>query len=129
MFTLESIEKAHSKVKSGADFPLYVQELISIGVLSYLYEVSDGKTIYKSRDGHTLSRAEKYGAMSINQNVDKEQFVNDLRSHQNGQTDFLTFCNDCAKSGIYAWKLDFANMTCTYLTIANEIVLIENIPS
>jgi uncharacterized protein YbcV (DUF1398 family) len=128
MFTLENIEAAHSKVKSGTDFPAYVQELISIGVSSYQIQVSDGKTIYSSTDGHTLSGIPKYKELSIHQKVDKEQFVTALKEHQNGITDFLTFCNDCAMSGIYSWKLDFVNMTCTYLSMDNEIVLIENIP-
>jgi hypothetical protein len=27
MFTIEQIDQAHSKVKSGADFPKYIQDL------------------------------------------------------------------------------------------------------
>ena len=29
MFTVEQINKAHEKVKSGADFPKYIQEIIN----------------------------------------------------------------------------------------------------
>lgn len=32
MFTIEQIKEAHSKVKSGADFPNYIQDLIILGV-------------------------------------------------------------------------------------------------
>jgi hypothetical protein len=32
MFTLEQIQQAHKKVKSGADFPAYAQELTNMGV-------------------------------------------------------------------------------------------------
>jgi uncharacterized protein YbcV (DUF1398 family) len=31
MFTLEQIKQAHSKVKSGADFPKYIQEIKILG--------------------------------------------------------------------------------------------------
>lgn len=31
MFTLEQIELAHSKVKSGAEFPRYIQEIKELG--------------------------------------------------------------------------------------------------
>jgi hypothetical protein len=31
MFTLEQIKK-HDKVQTGADFPIYIQELIDLGV-------------------------------------------------------------------------------------------------
>ena len=46
MFTLDQIGKAHSKVKSGADFPQYIQDLIKIGVIHYSTFVSDGHTIF-----------------------------------------------------------------------------------
>ncbi|MDR6968468.1 uncharacterized protein YbcV (DUF1398 family) [Flavobacterium arsenatis] len=35
MFTVEQIKQARSKVKSGADFPNYIQDLIELGVLSF----------------------------------------------------------------------------------------------
>lgn len=35
MFTVEQIEEVHEKVKSGADFPKYIQEIKQIGVVSF----------------------------------------------------------------------------------------------
>ena len=35
MFTIQQIKEAHSKVKSGADFPKYVHDIIALGVTSY----------------------------------------------------------------------------------------------
>jgi hypothetical protein len=35
MFAIEQIKAAHSKVKSGADFLNYVQDLIKLGITSY----------------------------------------------------------------------------------------------
>lgn len=32
MFTVQQIEDAHSKVKTGAEFPNYIQEIKSFGV-------------------------------------------------------------------------------------------------
>lgn len=32
MFTVEQIKTAHSKVKSGADFPAYIQDIKKLGV-------------------------------------------------------------------------------------------------
>lgn len=34
MFTVEQIETAHDKVKTGADFPNYIQEIKQMGVKS-----------------------------------------------------------------------------------------------
>ena len=44
MFTIEQIQSAHSKVKSGADFPKYIQEIKALGVTSYETYVEDGRT-------------------------------------------------------------------------------------
>jgi hypothetical protein len=35
MFTVEQIRAAHNKVKSGADFPAYIQEIKALGVSQY----------------------------------------------------------------------------------------------
>ena len=45
MFTIDQIKEAHSKVKSGADFPQYVQDLIKLGVIHYTTYVRDGHTV------------------------------------------------------------------------------------
>ncbi len=50
MFTKEQIETAHSKVKSGADFPKYVREIKSIGVKSHEVVLIDGTWIFKGAD-------------------------------------------------------------------------------
>jgi hypothetical protein len=52
----------------------------------------------------------------------------DLKKHQQGQTDYSTFCNDCAKSGIDKWVICMDKMTCTYYDKAGNEILIEDIP-
>lgn len=46
MFILEQIKTAHSKVKSGADFPKCIQDLKQLGVAYYETYVEDGHTDY-----------------------------------------------------------------------------------
>ena len=46
MFTLQAIKDAHSKVKSGADFPTYIQELKVLGITKYDTYVRDGHAVY-----------------------------------------------------------------------------------
>jgi uncharacterized protein YbcV (DUF1398 family) len=46
MFTIEQITAAHSKVKSGADFPAYIQDIKKLGVTQYKSFVTDGHTDY-----------------------------------------------------------------------------------
>ena len=54
MFTLDQIREAHAKVKSGADFPHYIKDLIVLGVQKYDIFVHDGHGEYASSDGDTL---------------------------------------------------------------------------
>lgn len=44
MFTVAEIKAAHSKVKSGADFPAYIQDIKRLGVTYYETFVTDGHT-------------------------------------------------------------------------------------
>lgn len=46
MFTVEQIELAHQKVKSGADFPKYIQEIKQMGVAGFETWVKDSHTEY-----------------------------------------------------------------------------------
>jgi len=60
MFTIEQIKEAHAKVKSGADFPNYIQDLIILGVKGYDTFVSDGHTEYYGVNNYTVASEEKY---------------------------------------------------------------------
>lgn len=128
MFTLDQIKAAHAKVKSGADFPNYVQDLIKIGVTFYETYVSDGHTDYSGKDGYNISSKPKYSQLIIAEHSDVEQFRLDLKAHQQGKTDYATFCNDCAKSGVEMWTVRMDKMTCTYYDKAGNELLEEVIP-
>ena len=129
MFTLERIKAIHSKVKSGADFPAYVQELIVLGVINYETYVADGHTDYFGKNGFTISSDKKYQPLHITDDVDAVQFEKKLKAHQQGKTDYLTFCSDCAQSGVEKWKVDMKAMTCIYYDKAGNKMLAEAIPA
>lgn len=129
MFTVEQIHAAHSKVKSGADFPNYMQDLIQLGVISFETFVKDSHSVYFGKDNFTTKSQGKYPDLEISETVNKEQFILDLKSHQKGGTDYMTFCKDCAKSGIEKWIVIIAKMTCTYYDKAGNEILVEVIPS
>lgn len=128
MFTLEQIKTAHSKVKSGADFPAYIQDIIKLGVTSYNTYVTDGHVEYRGLENYQLTSPAKYGQLTIADTSNKDQFQKDLKAHQQGKTDYPTFCNDCAKSGIYKWEVRMDMMTCTYFDKAGNEMLTEKIP-
>ncbi len=128
-FTIEQISATHSKVKSGADFPKYIQNLKKLGVISYDCFVNDGHADYYGSNHFKASSVAKYPSLSISENVNVPLFTSDLKAHQRGETDYFTFCKDCAKSGIYKWIVDLEKMTCTYYDIQNNELLIEQVPS
>ena len=128
MFTVEQIKAEHSKVKSGADFPAYIQEIKKLGVTSYETFVKDGHTDYYGVEDYKTSTAAKYSSLTIAAVSNKEQFKTDIKAHQQGKTDYPTFCKDCAKSGIKKWAVCMDKMTCTYFDKSGNEILVEQIP-
>lgn len=129
MFTIDQIKEAHSKVKSGADFPNYIQELIKLGVEKYESFVLDGHALFFGKNNFKIQSDPKYPALKIAEQSNKEQFQSDLKAHQQGKTNYPTFCGDCSKSGIEKWIVDLQNMTCTYYDKSGQSMLMENIPT
>lgn len=128
MFTLEQIKAAHSKVKSGADFPAYIQELKSLGLLGYTQFVSDGHTVYTGANNYSIQSDAKYPAFTISNQSNKDKLKTDLKAHQQGQTSYLQFCELAAELGVEKWVVDMAKMTCTYYDKAGANMLAEVIP-
>lgn len=129
MFTLEQIKAAHSQVKSGADFPKYIQDIQKLGVTAYEVFVSDGHADYYGKNDFKITSPAKYDTLPLAKISYSEKFTSDLLAHQQGKTDYMTFCQDCANSGIEKWIVNIAEMTCTYYDVTGTNVLTENIPS
>jgi uncharacterized protein YbcV (DUF1398 family) len=129
MFSVEDVQAAHSKVKSGADFPAYVQELIELGVKKYDVFVQDGHAVYFGSDGFQTSSEAKYTAMEVAPRSEAATFRLRLKIHQQGATDYTTFCRDAAEAGIEKWRVDLEKMTCIYFNKADKEVVVESIPT
>jgi uncharacterized protein YbcV (DUF1398 family) len=129
MFSIAQIKEAHSRVKSGADFPAYIQNLIALGVKGYDNFVNDGHVEYFGVDNSRAAATDTYDNIAIASSANKERFIEFLVMHQDGQTDYFTFCNQAAQCGIAKWSVDIVEMTCTYLDLSGTAILIEKIPS
>lgn len=128
MFTAEQIKEAHSKVKSGADFPKYIQEIKGLGVTAFETWVIDSHTEYFGKNHYQTKSEPMYENLLIADNSDKEKFNHYLQIHQQGETDYFTFCRDCAETGIEKWFVCLDAMTCTYYNKAGKEILVEQIP-
>jgi uncharacterized protein YbcV (DUF1398 family) len=129
MFTIAQIKEAHSRVQSGADFPTYIQDLIALGVKGYDTFVNDGHVEYFGADNFRATATETYNSIAITPSANKERFIEFLVIHQDGQTDYLTFCNQAGQCGIAKWSVNIIEMTCTYYDQSGAAILIEKIPS
>ncbi|MGV3698182.1 DUF1398 domain-containing protein [Flavobacterium sp.] len=128
MFTTDEVKAAHSKVKSGADFPAYIQEIKKMGVTLYECYVTDGHTDYHGANNYIAKVQAKYQPIEISEKPSIHEFQSELKAHQQGKTDFLTFIQMCADTGIEKWEISMDKMTCTYFDKAGNEVLTEQIP-
>jgi uncharacterized protein YbcV (DUF1398 family) len=130
MFTIENIQAALSKVKSGADFPQFIKEIKELGVKRNDVYVSNGLSVYfDGEDNAQQVSPDEYPTLVINEESSSDKLQHALKVHQQGQTDYFTFCKQAADAGVEKWVTDLDEMTCTYLdTEGNELVK-ETIPT
>ncbi|WP_373496424.1 DUF1398 domain-containing protein [Aquiflexum sp.] len=128
MFTIEQTKAAHSKVKSGADFPGYIKELKTLGVISYEHFVADGQIQYHGEENFQISATPKWPEMEIAETGSIEKLKQALGIHQQGRTDYLTFCKQSAEAGVKKWIVDFKQMTCTYYDRSGDDMVVESVP-
>lgn len=128
MFTLQQIKEAHSKVRSGADFPQYIRDLFSMGILKYTIYVTDGHAEYLGEKTYKIESNGIYPMLKIAPEVNTYKFKEYLKIHQQGHTDYFTFCENCAETGINKWIVDIVAKTCTYYDKSGNLILEENIP-
>lgn len=128
MFSIDQIICAHSKVKSGTDFPQYIQDLKALGVTGYETYVADGLTDYKGSNDFSISSPPKYELLTIADSSNAAGFKSGLKDHQQGKTDYPSFCKMCADTGVEKWIVSIEKMSCTYYDRAGNTLLEEAIP-
>jgi uncharacterized protein YbcV (DUF1398 family) len=129
MFTVKQIKDAHAKVKSGADFPQYMQDIIALGVTSFETFVYDNHTNYYGANDFKTSSEGFLETLIVSDQINIQQFQIDLKAHQQGKTDYMTFLNDCAKSGVEKWIVIMDKMTCSYYDKNGNEMVVETIPT
>lgn len=128
MFTVQQIKTAHAKVKTGADFPAYIREIKLAGLLRYEYLVKNGQTVYYGADDFQVSGETIYAEKMISENPSPARVKQIISEHQQGKTDFLTFCSLVADAGVEKWVVDTQAMLCSYNDLAGNMMVAEPIP-
>ena len=130
MFTAEQIKEAHAKVKSGADYPRYVQNLKNLGVAHYDYMVENGQNVYYATDGTPVKTVPaQTSSRVVSSSSSPEELKRILLIHQQRQTDYPTFCQQAAEVGVERWTSDLEKMVCSYYDKKGTELYAEPIPS
>jgi uncharacterized protein YbcV (DUF1398 family) len=100
METDNIVEKVLDALKASNGYPDYAKELVEIGIESYTVDVSSEITLYRFvNEGQAIKFSDSLPctvALSFN----KEKTSIQLRDIQQGKTDYTTFLNEIAKSGV-----------------------------
>ncbi len=128
MFTSKQIYQAFEKVKSGVDFPKFVQDLKTIGVTHYDNFVADGRTKYYGANNFVLDGEPKYPVKTISDKSSADKLKYAISIHQQGQTDYPTFCQQAVEAGVEKWTTHTIEMTVTYFDKQGNKLTIEPIP-
>ncbi len=128
MFTLEQIKTVHSKVKTGADFPAYVQDLKKLGVKWYETFTTDVRSFFHGENGYMLSSPPVFPPIDVADIPSAKALKEALSKHQKGETDFATVRKQAIEAGVNKWITDINKLTCTYFDKAGNILLVEEIP-
>jgi len=128
MFTKEMITASQAKVKSGADYPRLVQELKAMGIRSYVHFVADGSNVFHGDGGHAVTVSHVQETILVADRASEDLLRRSLSIHQQGKTDYPTFCREAGEAGVAAWTSDLEAMTVTYSDLTNKPILVEPIP-
>ena len=66
----------------------------------------DGHTKYFAKHGNRISSLPKYDPLEIEENFQYAKFRDILRFHQEGKSDYFTFCKEVVKAEIAKWMVD-----------------------
>ncbi|MCB1190850.1 MAG: DUF1398 family protein [Leptospiraceae bacterium] len=128
MFTEKQILDAQSKVKSGADFPELILTFKKLGIERYEHFVEDGSNVYHGKNNYSVRVEHNQNHILVSEFSSTEALKKALTIHQQGNSDYPTFCKDAGEAGVDKWVTDLISMTVTYIDKKGKILLVENIP-
>lgn len=126
-FKLSAIQQAHQQF-TGVDFPKLFKAFKDMGMTYNIVNIQDGTATYvhQSEDDIVTPSVKSNHPVAPSSNQSIVQDV--LTRHQQGQTDFETFCDEMAQAGIYKWHIDIQAGTCTYIDLQEQAIISELIP-
>ena len=127
MFTIEQINSKRKPDTTGKEFPAFIADIKTLGVTRYDVYVMNGMTIYFGEGDFSAESGPVYETLLIEEESSADALKEALKVHQNGETDYTTFCREAAAAGVEKWVTDLGNMTVTYLDMAGNELVVEQI--
>ncbi|MBI1279987.1 MAG: DUF1398 domain-containing protein [Anaerolineaceae bacterium] len=127
MFTIEQINDIHHRLGSATTLADYLHALAAIGIQKYDSYLTDGHSEYFGAQGQTVTSPSVHEKLSIAEKSDKDAFLNHLKQHEQGKTDYFEMSRGLADSGIEKWTFDTHKMTITYYDKSGVELLTETI--
>lgn len=127
MFTLEQINELHNRLGAMKTFAAYVAGLKELGIQQSVSYVADGHSSYLGADGYEVVSVPVHELLIVAEASDKAQFLQHLRLHEQGKTDYLTMSEGLAASGIEKWIIDTVHSTMNYYDKQGNLILTESI--
>lgn len=124
--TIENINQI--KAESQGDFITLIGNLKAIGVVKFITCASTAKSMYYNVDGEEVHDENDFFNFEIG-TTDIDGFVKNLKEHQQGLTDFPTWLKLTADCGVSYWQVDLEQNKCTYYSVKNEEMYVEQIPT
>ncbi len=125
-FTLSAIQQAHQQF-TGVDFPKLFKAFKDMGMTYNIVNV-DGTATYVHQSEDDIVTSSVKSNHPVAQKSNKTIVSSVLTRHQQGQTDFETFCDEMAEAGIYKWHIDLKRALVLISTCKTKLYLSELIP-
>jgi uncharacterized protein YbcV (DUF1398 family) len=127
VFTIEQIQELHGRLGRAESLLDYVESLAALGVVRYDSFVFDGHSEYTGSEGERVVSNAAHVELIIAEGSDRAAFLEHLRRHERGETDYLEMSTGLAASGIEKWTVDTEAMTMTFYDRSGVALLVEEI--
>lgn len=97
-FTLSAIQQAHQQF-TGVDFPKLFKAFKDMGMTYNIVNIQDGTATYVHQSEDDIVTSSVKSNHPVAQKSNKTIVQDVLTRHQQGQTDFETFCDEMAEAG------------------------------
>jgi hypothetical protein len=102
--------------------------LKQLGLVGYEFMVTDGSAVYYGADGYKVNREPGYAPQPIMRPASPMALREAMGIHQQGGSDFPTFCRQAAAAGVEKWRIDIQRMLTIYFDSDGSVMVEESIP-